>query len=159
MVLAIGFLLLVSVVFNIFLSTFGGYINTFVTGGYLLTYLINSIVSLGGVTCLFALIFKILPDANIRWRDVWLGAFITALLFTLGKNVIATFIGNSNLGSIYGASSSFIIILVWVYYSSQILFIGAEFTKVYVKHQHSHMHSPAKYAKPLTKNEKRKFKK
>jgi membrane protein len=152
MILAIGFLLLVSLIINVILTELSGHINKFITGGYILTSIINFIVSLGGITCLFALLFKILPDINIRWRDVWLGAFITSLLFTLGKTLIATYIGNSNLGSFYGASSSFIIVLIWIYYSSQILFIGAEFIKVYVKHIHGSTPAVPTYAKKI-KNE------
>ena len=83
------------------------------------------------ITLIFALLFKILPDAKIRWRDVWVGAFITTVLFTVGKYLIGFYLGNSNINSAYGAAGAFVIILIWVYYSTLIFLFGAEFTSVY----------------------------
>jgi membrane protein len=155
MIVAIGFLLLVSLILNVLLTTFSDYLNHIFTAGYILASIIYFIVSLVGVTSLFALIFKILPDVDIHWREVWLGAFISALLFSLGKHLIAAYIGNSNLATVYGAAGSFIVILIWVYYSAQILFTGAEFTKAYSKFHRARI-KPMSFATPLTTNKKRK---
>jgi membrane protein len=88
-------------------------------------------MSLGVITLLFAMIFKLLPDVKIAWGDVWVGAFATALLFNLGKFLIGYYLGRGSMVSIYGAAGSFIILLLWVYYSAQILFFGAEFTRLH----------------------------
>lgn len=88
-------------------------------------------LSLLVVTMLFALVFKVLPDVRLRWRDVWLGAGVTALLFTIGKSLIGLYLGRAGRTSVYGAAGSLVLVLLWVYYSSQILFLGAEFTEVY----------------------------
>jgi membrane protein len=92
---------------------------------------VNFIVSLAVITLLFALLYKYVPDAKIAWRDVWLGALVTALLFTLGKMALGIYLGSSDAASTFGAAASIIIMLLWVYYSAQILFFGAEFTQVY----------------------------
>jgi membrane protein len=92
---------------------------------------LNLVISIGVITILFALIFKFLPDAEIAWRDVWLGAFVTALLFSLGKFLIGLYLGNSTVGSSFGAAGSLVLLLLWIYYSAQILLFGAEFTQVY----------------------------
>jgi membrane protein len=92
---------------------------------------LNFIISFGVITVLFAMMFKLLPDARIAWSDVWVGAAITALLFTLGKFLIGLYLGKSDVGSAYGAAGSLVIVLLWVYYSAQILLFGAEFTQVY----------------------------
>lgn len=96
-------------------------------GGQLLEFGTSFLV----ICLLFALIFKILPDVEIRWSDVWVGAIVTGFLFTLGKFVIGTYIGKSGIGSAYGAAGSIVILITWIYYSAQILFFGAEFTRVY----------------------------
>ena len=96
-----------------------------------LAQVLNFVLSLALITLLFAMIFKFLPDAKIAWHDVWIGAFITAVLFTVGKFALALYLGKSGVGSSYGAAGSLIVLLLWVYYSSQILFFGAEFTQVY----------------------------
>jgi membrane protein len=132
MVLGVGFLLLVSLVLNAFLSGLGKMAGGVDSGQlHYLWAAVNFLGSLGVITLLFAMIFKILPDVDIAWRDVWVGAFVTALLFNLGKFLIGSYLGRSSMVSIYGAAGSFIILLLWVYYSSQILFFGAEFTRVY----------------------------
>jgi membrane protein len=131
MILVIGFLLLVSLVLSAVLSTFGEFLeNTFLFSEFLIQ-LINFIVSFGVITVLFALIYKYLPDAEIAWKDVWLGAAITALLFTAGKLLIGLYLGNTNIGNAFGAAGSLAILMIWVYYSAQIVFLGAEFTQVY----------------------------
>jgi membrane protein len=94
---------------------------------------LDIVVSFGGVTLLFAMIFKYLPDVKIRWRDVWLGAAVTALLFTLGKFLLGLYLGRASVASAYGAAGALVIVMLWAYYSSQILFFGAEFTQVYAK--------------------------
>jgi membrane protein len=91
----------------------------------------NFAISFAVVTALFAMIFKVLPDARIEWRDVWLGAAVTALLFTIGKALIALYLGRAGVTSVYGAAGSLVLVLLWIYYSSQLLFLGAEFTEVY----------------------------
>ncbi|KTD17035.1 YihY/virulence factor BrkB family protein [Legionella jordanis] len=131
MVLGIGFLLLVSLILSVVLSMISSYTSHLLPAGEFIAWIINSIISLLGITCLFALIFKILPDVNVFWRDVWLGAFVTSLLFTLGKYLLGIYLVNVNVQDGFGAAGSLIIVLVWVYYSAQILFIGAEFTKAF----------------------------
>ncbi|MGH7291165.1 MAG: YihY/virulence factor BrkB family protein, partial [Myxococcota bacterium] len=91
----------------------------------------NFSLSFATVTALFAAIYKILPDVRIEWRDVWLGAAVTALLFTIGKSLIGVYLGRAGVTSVYGAAGSLVLVLLWVYYSSQLLFLGAEFTEVY----------------------------
>jgi hypothetical protein len=114
---------------------------------------INIVVSLGIITLLFALIYKYLPDAEIRWKDVWVGAFFTAILFTIGKQLIGIYLGNSSTTSVYGAAGSLVVILLWVYYSAQILFFGAEFTQVYARRNGDEI-IPAKGAVRITEAER-----
>lgn len=131
MVLGIGFLLLVSLVISAALSAVQELMgNTFPIPEILLQ-LLNLIVSIAVVTVLFALIYKYLPDAEVPWRYVWLGAFVTAILFSLGKMLIGIYLGNSAIASSFGAAGSLVLLLIWIYYSAQILFFGAEFTQVY----------------------------
>jgi membrane protein len=94
-------------------------------------HLLNFALSFAVITGLFALIFKILPDAKVAWKDVWVGAVLTAGLFTVGKYALGLYLGKSNVASAYGAAGSLVLILLWVYYSAQILLFGAEFTQVY----------------------------
>lgn len=133
MVLAVGFLLLVSLVASAALSAFSGYLGSFLPMSAAVLQGFYFFFSLVVITILFALIFKYLPDAEIAWRNVWVGAAITALLFTVGKYVLGLYLGQSRIISAYGAAGSVIIILVWVYYSAQILFFGAEFTQAFAK--------------------------
>jgi len=132
LILSVALLLLVSLVISTALSFFGGYLERLLPDiAVIFLYILNFVVSLGIITCLFALIYKYLPDAIIRWKDVWVGSFLTALLFVLGKFLIGLYMGKSDPGSAYGAAGSVIIILVWIYYSSLILFFGSEFTQQY----------------------------
>ena len=131
MVLVIGFLLLVSLVLSAVLAGVGKYISDLLPLSSLMMQGVNFGISFGVTTFLFALIFKVLPDAYIRWRDVWVGAAVTALLFSLGRFLIGLYLGRSSISSAYGAAGSLVVLLVWVYYSAQILFLGAEFTQVY----------------------------
>jgi membrane protein len=139
-VLSIALLMLVSLLLSAMITILSDYLRT-IFDQYLqfispdvLYYLIKAldfILSVGIITALFALIFKSLPDAYIKWKDVWVGALITALLFTIGKFLISWFISTSDPGSAYGAAGSIIVIIVWIYYSSLIVLFGAEFTQQY----------------------------
>jgi len=129
MVLGIGFVLLVSLVLSAVLAGITHFVGDRVPT--FLYELLNFLVSFGVITVLFAAIYKVLPDADIKWRDVWVGAAITSLLFTIGKVLIGLYLGHSGTASSYGAAGSLVVVLLWVYYSAQILFFGAEFTRVY----------------------------
>ena len=131
MVLVIGFLLLVSLVSTAALAALGRYLGSRLPGGQTFWHLANFVISFGVVTVLFAAIFKILPDVRISWADVWIGAATTAFLFDIGKLLIGLYLGQSSVASSYGVAGSLIIVLIWVFYSSAILLLGAEFTRVY----------------------------
>jgi membrane protein len=131
MVMGIVFLLLVSLVISAVLATFGTLFKDFPESIAWAAQAINIVVSFGVITLLFAMMFKVLPDAKMAWKDVWLGATVTALLFTVGKFAIGLYLGHSSMASSYGVAGSFVVLLVWVYYSAQILFLGAEITQVY----------------------------
>lgn len=131
MILGIGFLLIVSLVASAALAAIGRYWMS--SGGQeeLLGHLADMALSFGMVTVVFAMIYKIMPHADVRWPDVWLGASVTAALFTLGKLLIGLYIGKTALATGYGAAGSLVVVLVWVYYSAQIFLLGAEFTWLY----------------------------
>jgi membrane protein len=133
MVLSVGFLLLVSLVLSSAISTVGGLLERALPGGELLWAALDFFFSLLVVSTLFALIFKTVPDVKVTWRETWPGAFLTALLFTVGKSLLALYLGHSSVASPYGAAGSVIVLVVWVYYSAQILFFGAEFSRVYTQ--------------------------
>lgn len=133
MVLAIGFLLLVSLIISAILSGISKLDLSILPGLTSFWQLLNFTVSFAFITVLFALIYKYLPDVKIRWKDVWVGATITALLFSLGKYLIGLYLGQGSLGSTYGAAGSLIVFLAWVFYSAQILLFGAELTEVYAR--------------------------
>lgn len=149
MVLGIGFLLLVSLILSTVLATLGNYLGGIMPGLHFLWSVLNFLLSFGVITLLFALMFKFLPDVKITWGDVGIGAVITALLFTIGKTLISLYLGNSGVGSTYGAAGSLVVLLLWVNYSAQILFFGAEFTQVYANKYGSQI-VPAKNAVPVT---------
>jgi len=149
MVLGVGFLLLVSLVLSAALGALGGLVGGDQANQSLVWKAINFVVSFGVTTLLLALIYKILPDAKVQWRDVWVGALVTALLFTLGKAALGWYLGRPGTTSTYGAAGSFVALLLWVYYSAQILFFGAEFTQVYAKAYGSKI-EPAENAIPVT---------
>ena len=149
MVLGIGFLLLVSLVLSAALATVQQLAGDFIPGPDIVAHVLDITVSLAVVTVLFAMIFKYLPDVKIGWRDVWLGAFVTAVLFTIGKYLIGLYLGNAAIASSYGAAGSVIIVLLWAYYSSQILFLGAEFTQEYARMYGSRI-EPSANAVPVT---------
>jgi membrane protein len=129
LILAIGFLLLVSLVASAALTACGDYLDRLVPGLPILLRILHLTLSFAFTAIFFAMMFKILPDVWVEWRDVWLGAGVTALLMTLGKYLIGLYLGSSHVASAYGAAGALVIILVWVYYSTQILLLGAEFTK------------------------------
>jgi membrane protein len=131
MVLVIGFLLLVSLVLSAALAGLSNFMAGLLPANEIIMQVISFVVSFAVISFLFALIFKYLPDAEVAWGDVWLGAIVTALLFTIGKELIGLYLGRSAVASTYGAAGSVVILLLWVYYSAQILFFGAEFTQVY----------------------------
>jgi membrane protein len=131
MVLGVGFLLLVSLVIDAAISAMGHWISARFPGGEVLFQTLQLIVSFGVITVLFAMIFRYLPDTHVEWRDVWLGAGFTGFLFVLGKFGLGLWLGKGSIGSAYGAAGSLVILLVWIYWSAQILFFGAEFTQVY----------------------------
>jgi membrane protein len=133
MILVVGFLLLVSLVLSAAVSALDAWLAGVFPGADVLARVVNLLVSFGVVTFLFALIFKYLPDTTIAWRDVWVGAAGTALLFAVGKELIGLYLGRTSATSVYGAAGSLVVVLLWVYYSSQILFFGAEFTQVWCR--------------------------
>lgn len=146
MILGIGFLLLVSLSLSTILAATGSYLSAH--HPYLpvkLFKLCEAATSLGIITLLFAMIFKFLPDAKVRWKDVWVGAAVTSFLFAGGKELIGLYLGRSDLATTYGAAAAVVIVILWVNYSSLILFAGAEFTQVYARHN-GHEIVPADYA-------------
>jgi membrane protein len=133
MVLSIGFLLLVSLVVSTVLAAVGKFFGALLPIPSPVLAVVNFLVSYIGVAVLFALIFRFVPEARVRWQNVWLGALVTAMFFTIGKTLIGLYLGKSSVGSAYGAAGSVIVVIVWVYYSAQIFFFGAEFTHAYAK--------------------------
>ena len=134
MVVSFGFLLLVSLVIDAVLVIFQGFLSRILAG--ITFYILNGFniaISLTIITVIFGLMFKVLPDARIKWRDVWVGAAVTTILFTLGKYLIGFYLGNSSFNSAYGAAGSLVVILVWIYYSTIIFLFGAELTSVYAE--------------------------
>jgi membrane protein len=131
-VIGIGFLLLVSLVISALITALGDYINEhLVSIPPFILQLINLILSFGVIFLLFAMIYRVLPDVHLAWSDVWMGAGVTAALFVIGKFLIGLYLGTSSTASAYGAAGSLVVMLLWIYYSAQILFLGAEFTQVY----------------------------
>lgn len=133
LVIGTAFLLLASLVVSAALSALGD--ATTLWGASIWVHLLDNVASFGIIALLFAMIYRFLPDARINWGDVWLGAVLTALLFTAGKFLIGYYLGHSSTASAYGAAGSLVVLLVWLYYSAQIFLFGAEFTKVYSHHR------------------------
>ncbi|MEC4985281.1 MAG: YihY/virulence factor BrkB family protein [Oscillatoria sp. PMC 1076.18] len=154
-VLGIGFLLMVSLVINAALAGLSTYLSDLVPGIDFLWQIVNFVLSFTIITFLFALLYKYLPDVHIKWNDVWIGAAITSLLFTIGKFVLGAYLGGGSFGSAYGAAGSLVIVLAWVYYSAQILFFGAEFTQVYARRYGSQI-VPDKHSMRVTEAERAK---
>jgi membrane protein len=135
LIVSIAFLLLISLVLSSLISAFSSWIQQFWSESVLVFFKVfNAIFSFGIITILFAMMFKILPDAKVKWQAVWIGAVVTSLLFVIGKTALGLYFGKANPGSGYGAAGSIILILLWTSYSSMIVFFGAEFTKVFSDH-------------------------
>lgn len=133
MVLGVGFLLLVTLILDTAVSVVGTFLGDRLPGGEFLWHALQLAFSFAVATVLFAAIFRFLPDLKIEWRDVWLGAAITAILFAIGKLGLGLYLGKSSVSSTYGAAGSLVVLLVWIYYSAQIVLAGAEFTQVYAR--------------------------
>jgi membrane protein len=154
MVLGISFVLLVSLLLSAFLSAMTGYFHSFLPGADFIWHLLDVAVSFAVVVLLLGAIYKVVPDVDLGWQDVWIGAVVTAVLFVGGKAAIGFYLGRSGVGSAYGAAGSLLILLAWVYYSSQILFIGAEFTKLHAEVRGVSV-QPIEGAKAVTKGAKK----
>jgi len=149
MVMGVAFLLLVSLLLSTALAAVGRFFESNLPGGEAVWQIVNFLLSFAVVSSLFAVTFKVVPDVKVKWRDVWIGAVATAFLFTLGKFLIGLYLGKSSVASSYGAAGSLVLLVIWVYYSSLILFAGAEFTQVYTKHFGTRVR-PAENAVALT---------
>jgi membrane protein len=149
LVAALGFLLMVSLVVSTLLTAFGNYLNSILPFGQVILTVLNVIVSLVLISFLFAAIYKVLPDRDLEWGDVVVGAIVTAVLFTIGKSLISWYIGSSAVASSFGAAGALIVLLLWVYYSAQIFLLGAEFTKVYANTHGSKQGAPVSENVPL----------
>jgi membrane protein len=147
MVLGSGFLLLVSMILTTLLNAFAERIGTMLPISEAIARILNFLLSFGVITLVFAMIFKFLPDVKLQWRHVWIGAVGTALLFTAGKELLGLYLGRESTASAYGAAGSIVVIVLWVYYASLILFLGAEFTKAFTAKTRSTV-APAPYAVP-----------
>ena len=148
MVIGLAFLLLVSLVMSTVVTALGTFMSEKLPGGEALWFILNLALSLGVNTLLFAAIFKVVPDVEVRWRDVWIGALFTAVLFSLGKQLLAWYLGTSTVASSYGAAGSVVALVVWVYYSAQLVFLGAEFTQAYARRFGGSI-EPSKNAVPI----------
>ena len=133
MILALAFLLMVSLVVGAVISALGKWWGPMFGGWEVLAQLVNVVVGFGLTTAIFAIIYKMMPRVPVRWHDVWIGAVVTALLFTVGKFLIGLYIGKSGVASGFGAAGSLIVVFLWVYYSAQVFLLGAEFTSVYAR--------------------------
>jgi membrane protein len=138
-VLGFGFLLLVSLVLSAAVAVIDSWIGGFMPARVVLGYVLSYGLSLGLVAFVLAAIFKVLPDVKISWRDVWIGSLVTSVLFHLGKFGISLYIGKASVASSFGAAGSLAVLLVWIYYSSQIVLFGAEFTRVYANEYGTHV--------------------
>jgi membrane protein len=143
--LGVGFVLLTSLVISALISGLENYLNSWMPGMPWLWQSANTVASFLVATLLFAMIYKYLPDVRLTWRDVWIGAAVTAVLFTAGKYAIGLYLGQAAVGSAFGAAGSFAVLLIWVYYSALISFFGAEFTQVYTRRYGSGIH-PQRHA-------------
>ena len=152
LVVGLGFLLLVSLVVNAALAALGKFMSGVLPGHESIWHIINFAISFGIITLIFALMFKVLPDLKIAWRDVWIGALLTSALFNLGQFLLGLYLGKGSVSSAYGAAGSLVVVLVWVYYSAQILFFGAKFTQIYAEKCGSHL-QPVAGAQVITQKE------
>jgi membrane protein len=155
LVAALGFLLMVSLVVSTVLTAFGNYLDSILPFGQVVLTVLNVVVSLVLISFLFAAIYKVLPDRNLEWGDVVVGAVVTGVLFTIGKSLISWYIGSSAIASSFGAAGALIVLLLWVYYSAQIFLLGAEFTKVYANTHGSKQDAPVSVDAPCGQLEDR----
>jgi membrane protein len=153
MVGGVCFLLLVSLTVESILRGLSDYLKAMMPGGHVLALALFLVFDLLVIILLFALIFRYLPDAKVAWRDVWVGATLTAVLFVFGKFVLALYLGSGAAGSAYGAASSLITLLLWIYYAAQILLFGAEFTQVYAN-TYGTLVQPKKHAVKVERTER-----
>ena len=152
-VVSLGFLLLVSLAVSTIIEGLSDRLkSSFPDVAVVIFYILNLLISFLVITALFALIFKVLPDARTKWKDIWPGALASGILFMIGKFAISFYIGKSNVGSTYGAAGSLVILLLWVYYSAMILYLGAEFARAWSSHKGTAIH-PNDYAVALKKVE------
>jgi membrane protein len=149
MVLGTGFLLLVSLVVSAAVSALGTWFTSVLPGADFIWQIVNFLVALGVITLMFALLFKFMPDVKIGWKDVWIGSLVSAVLFVVGQFALGFYLGSGAVGSAWGAAGALVIILVWIYYSAQIFFLGAEFTQVYTNKYGSRVR-PEPYAQFVT---------
>ncbi|MBO9684164.1 MAG: YihY/virulence factor BrkB family protein [Flavisolibacter sp.] len=146
MIASLGFLLLVSLAVTAVVESIGSRLKeVFPDIAVIVLYIVNLIITLGVITALFAIIFKVLPDVRIKWKEIWPGAIATAILFMIGKFLISLYIAKSDIGNAYGAAGSLVVLIVWIYYSAIILYFGAEFTKAYALQKGVHI-VPTEYA-------------
>jgi membrane protein len=148
-VLVIGFLLMVSLLMSAIFGSLHMYLDQRMAGGAIFWQLLDLAMSFGLATLLIALMFRYLPDADVPWRDTWLGGFITAVLVTVGKHVIGQYLGQASIASSFGAAGSVVVFMVWVYYVALILLLGAEITQA-VACQRGERIAPSEHAKPLS---------
>lgn len=153
MVLGIAFLLLVSLALSAVITLMGSTLGTLSESWQWIGHVSDFVVSWALITVLFAMMFKLLPDVEMAWRDVWLGAVLTALMFMVGKLAIGFYLGHSAMASAYGVAGSFVVLLVWIYYAAQIFFFGAEFTQVYANRYGSRI-EPAEHAEKVPEIER-----
>lgn len=156
LVIAIGFLLIVSLLLTTALSALSSWLEQQTPIPSFVFYILEIALSIGIMTVLFAIIFKVLPDAKVAWKSVWMGAFITAILFTIGKFLLGLYFGKADPASTFGAAGSIVLILLWVYYSGLILFFGAEFTQVYARRE-GHQIEPSAHARHNAKYRLRQY--
>lgn len=149
MVLGTGFLLLISMVLTTLVSGLAGYIGNLISTPEWVIHAVNFMLSFAMISLLFAAIFKVLPDVRIQWRDVWVGGVVTAALFVVGKYLLGLYLGRESTTSVYGAGAAFVVVILYIYYASVILFFGAEFTQVYAKTYGSSI-QPSSHAEPVT---------
>jgi membrane protein len=142
LVAGLGFLLIASLAVSAAITALGDYLNAILPFGKTIASVLNTVISIALLSVLFAAIYKVLPDRRLEWRDVLMGAVVTAVLFTIGKSLIGWYLGSSAVASTYGAAGAMIVLLLWVYYSAQIFLLGAEFTKAYANQQGSRRNRP-----------------
>lgn len=149
-VIGTGFLLIVSLALNAAVAALGDYLRLYLPGSESVWTVLNAAMALASITVVFALIYKVVPDARIPWRHAFAGGVMTALLFTVGEQVIGLYLGHTNVGSVFGAAGSLIVVLVWIYYSAQIFLFGSELTKAITTRAGRRRVAPEAHAEPAT---------